>query len=247
MAMRKHFGAGTANPAQEDCFSTSISDLMAGLLSIFILALVCYILNYNQKIDQITDNDTVRSNLLREVQAELRKNNIVVYIDEAQGTMWLSESVLFDKGQAMLKPVAKNMTVPRLAKVIVTTLGKAEYKNKVETVFIEGHTDDQPYHNKKFGNWELSVNRAINTWIVMQNTVPDIDKSLRNAKGEPLFSCSGYADTRPKVAGTSEEARRQNRRISFRITMTPPTKDNGASINKPPQKTELNNNVSKSQ
>ena len=45
-------------------------------------------------------------------------------------------------------------------------------------------------------------------------------KQLKNAVGNPIFSCSGYADTRPVT--TDEERKAENRRIDLRFTMMPP-------------------------
>lgn len=41
----------------EDSFVVCISDLMAGLLSVFILALIFYMLNYSQVTAQLTSNN----------------------------------------------------------------------------------------------------------------------------------------------------------------------------------------------
>ena len=75
----------------------------------------------------------------------------------------------------------------------------------VETVFIEGHTDNVDIHTDEFpSNWELSTKRAINTWNLMRGDVPELDRD-KNANEQPIFSCSGYADTRPIVDDEYDE------------------------------------------
>lgn len=51
------------------------------------------------------------------------------------------------------------------------TLKSEKYKGKIETVFIEGHTDSDPTGAGSIyaSNWELSTQRAINTWNVMKS------------------------------------------------------------------------------
>ena len=49
---------------------------------------------------------------------------------------------------------------------------------------------------------------------------------MKNKNGEPLFSCSGYADTRPISGNDTEEGRQENRRIDLRFTMIPPADEN---------------------
>ena len=45
---------------------------------------------------------------------------------------------------------------------------------------------------------------------------------MRNRKNEALFSCSGYADTRPIDTNETIEGRSENRRIDLRFAMAPP-------------------------
>ena len=54
-------------PAPNDAFAVSISDLMAGLLSIFILALTYFMLNLNQVTQQYTGNTEKRNQILQNV------------------------------------------------------------------------------------------------------------------------------------------------------------------------------------
>ena len=90
-------------PAQ-DTFTISISDLMSGLLAIFILVLSYFILNFSQATAQLTQNDVTRAELLRFMQKELEREGILVTVDERHGILRISEGVLFDVGLADVKP-----------------------------------------------------------------------------------------------------------------------------------------------
>lgn len=90
-----------------------------------------------------------------------------------------------------------------------------------------------PIHNAYFqSNWELSTQRAINTWNLMRNDELGFN-SLTNPRGDPIFSCSGYAETRPiKDNGlnpNSDAGRAANRRIDIRFVMMPPQEPGEAS------------------
>ena len=81
--------------------------------------------------------------------------------------------------------------------MLAVALEAEQFKRRVETIFIEGHTDNVPISNGVFpSNWELSAKRAINTWLTMSGANPQLT-ALRNDKDEMIFSVSGYADTRP--------------------------------------------------
>lgn len=84
----------------QDSFTISISDLMSGLLAIFILVLSYFILNFSQATAQLTQNDVTRAELLRFMQKELEREGIKVVVDEQHGILRISEGVLFDVGAA---------------------------------------------------------------------------------------------------------------------------------------------------
>lgn len=210
--------------ADEGTYWISISDLMAGLLIIFILTLTYYMLNFSQATAQLTENNIKRAAILQSLKEELQKKGIEVKIDLEHGVLRLPEGILFDVGKAKINDNGLRV-IRALGPVLNEVLRRPEYKGSVETVFIEGHTDNVPIHNYRFAsNWELSTQRAINTWKAVLEAEPDL-KGLKNKNGEPLFSCSGYADTRPVRSNETPEGRRENRRIDFRFSMTPPSKD----------------------
>ncbi|MCD2436225.1 OmpA family protein [Acidaminococcus sp. NSJ-142] len=208
-----------------DAFTTSVSDLMAGLLSIFILALCYFMLNFETVTNKYTGNTELRNQLLKDVGKDLQAQGLQVRIDTKQGVLRIPESVLFESGEANIKEQGQ-AAVSKLSQSLLKTMTRPEYREALETVFIEGHTDNVPIHNEFFqSNWELSTQRAINTWNLMRNDVPEFNW-LVNPRGEPIFSCSGYAETRPVrengLDPNSEAGRAANRRIDIRFVMMPP-------------------------
>lgn len=208
----------------KDTFSISISDLMSSLLAIFILVLSYFILNFSQATAQLTQNDIKRAELLRLIQHELESEGIKVTVDEQHGILRISEGVLFDVGRADVKTQGQ-VVIQKLGNILVNTLESDRFKGRVETIFIEGHTDNIPIENEMFpSNWELSVKRAINTWQTMNGANPKLNALLNN-KGELIFSVSGYADTRPVKGNDTVEGRQENRRIDIRFSMSPPSEE----------------------
>lgn len=249
--MRRH---SNEIPAQDSgTFNLSISDLMAGLLAIFILTLAYFSLSFNKSKDEYTNNNQLRQEMVSSIGEELNRMEIRVEVDEKRGILRIPEETLnFHPGSAEVPDTA---TVQRIGAVLLRTLKSSKYIDKVETVFIEGHTDSDPIYGGRYAsNWELSTQRAINTWNVMRGGYDNKELSelrnrvtIINSKGqredifELMFSCSGYADTRP-IPNTRNDAagKKRNRRIDIRFTMVPPAPGDSDLVNDVSKKLQNN-------
>ena len=226
----------------------SVSDLMAGLLFIFILLVVAYAFELNvatakrkEVVSDITNSFEVRRGILSEITREMRERGIQVTVDPDHGILRIPEKVLFPSGSATITDsgrVAITTLSDVLAKVLPCYAGSPEdmlppgcdhqqYLGKIEAIFVEGHTDSVPLRTTSpfEDNWELATQRALESYHELMLQQPVLD-SLRNSRGEPLFSVSGYADCRPvggeRNLNETVEGRAQNRRIDMRFIMTPP-------------------------
>jgi chemotaxis protein MotB len=107
--------------------------------------------------------------------------------------------VLFDSGKDILKPQAMEI-IDKVSEIIKETPKK---------ILVEGHTDNVPISTFKFpSNWELSTTRAVNVVKYM------IDK---NGIAAARLSAAGYSDQHPISENTSEEGRKNNRRVDMVI------------------------------
>ena len=198
----------------------SISDLMAGLLIIFILALTYYILNFTEKTHHISKNQFLKEKILKTIKEKMELKGFDIKIDTEQWVLRLEDKVLFNSCAVDMKGTGKD-TVKTLGKIMHSIFIEDEYKNSIETVFIEGHTDYvRPGPNCPYPtNWELSTQRAINTWNVMNKGEPRLS-TLTNTNKAKIFSVSGYGKTRPLTKDYRKKS--MNRRIDIRIAMPPP-------------------------
>lgn len=241
----------TAHAVQDtEGYYISISDLMAGLIFLFIITLMVFALNLAAShqdlkskvketeltLSELRDAKKVRSQLLMEIRDLLVAQHFTVQVNLEHGILRLQEEILFPFGSATLQPGGKVM-LAWLAVIFEDVLpcytgtleaprpvecSKRWYPGKVEAIFIEGHTDKVAVSEKcRFrDNWDLSAARAT-TYRFMTDSSPHLNE-LTNQQGQPIFSVSGYAEKRPLRLGDTEEERRLNRRIDFRFIMTPP-------------------------
>jgi flagellar motor protein MotB len=85
----------------------------------------------------------------------------------------------------------------------------------VETVFIEGHTDETGGDRR---NWQLSTERAVNTYRELIRVAPTL-RDLQNRRREEIISVSGYSSTRPVDRAKDAATYARNRRIDLRFVM----------------------------
>ncbi|MBX3186764.1 MAG: OmpA family protein [Labilithrix sp.] len=124
----------------------------------------------------------------------VRRNELVIR---------LSENLLFAPGDDALRE-APTATIKALAR---------ELAPRNVDVRIEGHTDDRPIHNARFpSNWQLSTARA--TAVV---------NVLAAAGIAPMrLSAAGYGEFHPVAPNTSDEGRKQNRRVDIVVSVSAP-------------------------
>jgi flagellar motor protein MotB len=197
----------------------SISDLMMSVLFIFILILTYTVFTMSKVTESYSENDKNRKLLLKELKSELKQKGINVTIVEETGNMRINSDTFFSIGSADLsKNGLKKIEV--IANNITFKMKDKRYRKSIDTIFIEGHTDNVPIDSNRGGrrwtNMELSAQRAINTFLAMDGSAGIGE--LKNSTDKYLFSYSGYGDKRP-IDGEKNIA--NNRRIEFFFALAP--------------------------
>ena len=223
--------------AEEESYFISMSDMMVGLLFIFIILVLYFALQFRKTTVELTSADQSRSQILHAIEQRLRDKGLKVTIDEKAGVLRLPDQILFAKGDAALSPHGRD-AVGILAQAMAAVLScyalglprPADCPpelHHLDAVFIEGHTDIDPM--RRGDNWDLSVARATNTYRTLVELGPELPR-LTGPMGQAILSVSGYGPNRPVDRGDSEAAKAKNRRIDLRFLMaTPRTPGGGGS------------------
>jgi chemotaxis protein MotB len=107
----------------------------------------------------------------------------------------LTDKVLFDSGQAQLKPQSGPL-LTQVAHLLRLAPGHA--------VMVEGHTDNVPIHGSLYPtNWELSTARASRV----------VRYLVSNGAGTLRMGASGYAALHPIASNSTPAGRSRNRRV----------------------------------
>lgn len=218
----------------ENPYWMSFSDIMSGLLLIFMLATTILILELTNKkelvndaIEEIRQAEQVKQEIIEEIKRDLDALGIYVEVNDNESLIRIPEETLtFDSDK---DNIPRQTKIRDAVRSIGYSLHKAITKDNrlkyLDTIFLEGHTDSRTSKRNK-GNWGLSTFRAISLWeFWMYELAVDIDFSeMRNHYNQSLFSVSGYAATRRvnKKEKCAKE-RRGNRRIDIRFTVKKPS------------------------
>jgi len=252
----------------------SVSDVMSGLLFIFIITLVVFVINfqeavqkeeksradlekvieinkktkevYAETVKQLVNSNEYRKEMLSQLEKSLAARGVNVEIDEKHGVLRLTEQAIqFGSGEIELVE-SQFEKLKIIGDVMATILPcysanppevrvdghvcRKELSGQIDSVFIEGHTDNNPvapygvsgYRFKD--NWELSALRAVYTYYKLIPERPLL-LQMKNTNDQPIFNVSGYGEGRPLPGHLHAEpaADAENRRIDIRFIMTPPS------------------------
>ena len=237
-------GRRTVHAEEDEGYFISMSDMLTGLLFIFIILLLYFALQFRQTTQELTGANTARQQLLEELKVRLKRQGLQVEIDPVTGVLRLPDAILFESGSPALSPRGV-IAVQKVANALIAVLpcytdvpaevASCQSKRstyRIDALFVEGHTDKQRLmRGGRDTNIDLSAQRAINTYLALVDKYPQLDLLTTSYKGAntpdrrvPILSVSGYGPKRP-VPGHDSFAQAdldKNRRIDLRFLMAAP-------------------------
>lgn len=215
----------------EDNIWTSISDLMSGLMIVFLFISISFMV----QIDKNSNNAIQTSITVKEIinTYNTRKKNIYddlvvafedkanewnMRIDETDGTIRFEEpDVLFDEGKDTVKPKFKEI-LDDFFPLYIETIYK-NHKDSIKEIRIEGHTSSKWKNGSDelssfFGNMKLSQDRTRN----VLNYVMSIPESKQyEAWLRKYMTANGMSSSRVILDENANEDEDKSRRVEFRI------------------------------
>lgn len=210
--------------AESEEYWISISDLMAGLMAIFLFIAISYMLNVKHILDEVqevaTSYDSVRVQLYEELQKEFRDDlpKWGAVLDPSLVVRFNEPEVLFEQSSDRLRPRFREILddfFPRY----VAILTQGEFRDEVAEVRIEGHTSTewrtetgelQAYLN----NMDLSQARTSNvlSHVLQQERVRSESDWVRSK----VISI-GFSSSRPSLSADGSEDYNASRRVDFQV------------------------------
>ena len=149
---------------------------------------------------QIQAAQQAKDSLEQQMRTELESKDITISQLQGKLTVNILDRVLFDSGQAALKPEGQAVLV-KVAKVL------ARFPNRA--VQVIGHTDNVPIRDHTpdgyTENWALSAGRAVSAVRFL------VEKTGADPK---RLSATGCGEFKPIADNNTAEGRAKNRRIA---------------------------------
>jgi outer membrane protein OmpA-like peptidoglycan-associated protein len=210
---------------QQEAQWISLSDLMTGLMMLFMLIAIAFMLKVQadeakprQEAEQYRQ---IREELFNDLYIEF-ENDLPVWDAVFTKDLVLTfqgPEVLFDIDKADLKPRFKQILqdfFPRYVKIITSP----KYKNSIKEIRIEGHTSSDwsgtgGTEEAYFSNMELSQGRTRSTLRFMLK-LPDVQANIGWLRSNVTANGLSSSHLKLKPDGITEDADR-SKRVEFRI------------------------------
>lgn len=215
---------GTSKGSDEGEHWLTVSDLMAGLMMVFLFIAIAFMRHVSVERDKIKDvavayqeNQVAIYDELNNEFANDLKNWDATIDKETLSFQFNSPEVLFDLGESTLKQEFQNILldfVPRYLSVL------EQFKENINEVRIEGHTSsewgaDTHPDDAYFFNMTLSQNRtrSVLNFAYLQTSLTKIQQEWVKSS----FAAVGLASSKFAKNEDGSEDKERSRRVSFRV------------------------------
>ena len=208
----------------------SVSDLMTGLMILFMFIAIAYIRKVQKSISVLSDyvetKDRLHEKLVKEFEGDTVRWDMSIGKDLSM--KFKNPSTLFESGSAELTPTFKeilNEFIPRYFNILIND----ELKDDIMEIRIEGHTDDVPYpqldKDPYIANVILSQKRALSVLVYIRNLTSFSEYSQEEKETlEYWITANGLSygkslDNQGQYAYITNESidKAKSRRVEFRI------------------------------
>lgn len=203
---------------EENIFWITMSDLLLGLMIIFLTLFIFSMIGFTQNS---TQEQVTQIELSDKLAENLTAKNIPVQIDKLSGMVKISDLQLYEVGSYELSPKGKAYLDKFIPIYLDTILSDEKVSEKLENIIIVGHTDSQMFKgvnskNEQYvKNLDLSLLRAnaLASYIFQTNYNKKYDEKLRK-----LLIVEGKSYTEPILVDGKEDYGK-SRRVELRINL----------------------------
>lgn len=206
------------NTGDDNVFWVTMSDLLLGLVVVFLVLFVFAITGFTQ--NKVNEQET-QFEVTEKIAQELQKNNIKADVDKFSGRIKISDLELFELNSWELSSNGRAYMAKFVPIYLNTIMKDPKIKENITQIIIEGHTDSQTFSGAKseeekyFKNMDLSLKRAssVAQYIVFSNYSgkKDYQNDLFS-----MLSVEGKGPSEPVIINGKEDYSK-SRRVELKI------------------------------
>lgn len=201
----------------------SVSDLMAGLMMVFLLIAIIFMIHAERERRTVTDVALLYERLRLELYNDLLNefeddlDEWGAELDEDLTFRFSREDLLFDRGETDLQPQFQNILsdfFPRYVRII----HQPKYRDDISEVRIEGHTSsawgDRSEDEAYILNMALSQERTREaaSFLLDLSEIDDVKPWVKTN-----LTANGLSSSRLVLTEDGEEDEVRSRRVEFRV------------------------------
>lgn len=207
----------------------SYSDMMSGLLLIFVLFLSISIFQFNEQSKLLTEQSEeikiqqekidsiigVRTQLIEALKKQFKDSNLEIDIDSQTGAIRFSSGVFFDINKYTLKPSGKAY-LSKFIPLYINVLLNKENSKYISEIIIEGHTDTNGTY---MYNLDLSQKRAFEvTKYILSDEFKEITNEEKN-RLRKIITANGRSFSNPIKNKEGRVDLDKSRRVEFKFRL----------------------------
>lgn len=210
----------------ENPFSFSIGDLMAGVLFIFVLLLASSMLEIQEKAERDAEIASRYNNIKSDIYFDIAKEfkddlsqwNAVVDENDLSIRFSLDESgakvSYFDSGRPDVKQEFKNVLDEFFPKYL-GIIANPKYRDSIEEIRIEGHTDSNGGYMLNVGLSQERAKNVLDYCLNMAGKDPDLKEMMEWAQYK--ITANGLSYSHPILNADGSENKDLSRRVEFKV------------------------------
>lgn len=220
---RKNSNVSSEN---ENPFSFSIGDLMAGVLFIFVLLLASSMLEIQEKAERDAEIASRYNNIKSDIYFDIAKEfkddlaqwNAVVDENDLSIRFSLDESgtkvSYFDSGRPDVKQEFKNVLDEFFPKYL-RLIANPKYRDSIEEIRIEGHTDSNGGYMLNVGLSQDRARNVLDYCLQIAKNDPDLKEMMEWAQYK--ITANGLSYSHPILNADGSENKDLSRRVEFKV------------------------------
>ena len=210
---------GHVEEGEKANFWASYSDLMAGMLLVFVLLLVVAMFHFSDFIRQkreLLEAQEVKLKAFHLIQQKLISElsttfeGETVKIDPNTGVLQIGSGILFGEGEATLRPEGKRQ-LARIFDAYIKVILSEEFREFIKQIEIEGHTNS---HGTYLFNLELSQQRAL---TVMKELIDRAGSDRQALEQMVVAGGRSFSHLVRDAQGREDKVRSRRIEIKFRL------------------------------